>query len=178
MQPTTLVTLLLTACLATGPAFAEKIDAGMTAPAWELESGDGTEFNFPADVEGEASILFFWATWCPYCHALMPYLRQIEDDYATHGVKVYAIDFKDDADPVEYMEKLGWNFMVFPLGDLVADDYGVFSSPGLLVVNREGVVIYRRKPTHAPPGKAIAEVWDAEIRAALDLAVGRSAAGS
>ena len=90
---------------------------------------------------------------------------------------VYAIDFKDDGDPVEYMEKLGWKFTVFPLGDLVADDYGVFSAPDILVVNRDGVVTYRRKPTRAPPGTAIAEVWDAEIRAALDRAVGRTAAG-
>ncbi|MGB5512531.1 MAG: TlpA disulfide reductase family protein [Woeseiaceae bacterium] len=177
MQRGTLIALILATCLATGPAYAESVDAGMTAPAWELESGDGTEFSFPTDAKGEASILFFWATWCPYCHALMPYLQKIQDDYSECGVTVYAIDFKDDGDPVEYMEKLGWKFTVFPLGDLVADDYGVFSAPGILVVNRDGVVTYRRKPTRAPPGTAIAEVWDAEIRAALDRAVGRTAAG-
>lgn len=178
MPPKTLVALMLAAWLATAPAYAEKIDAGMTAPEWELETGDGMGFNFPADAEGDASILFFWATWCPYCHALMPYLQRIQDDYSEYGVTVYAIDFKDDGDPVQYMEKLGWNFVVFPLGDLVADDYGVFSAPGILIVDRQGIVTYRRKPTNAPPGKAIAEIWDAEIRQALDSTVRSDATGS
>ena len=178
MRPVVLAVLALSACLAWGPLQAERIDAGMVAPAWEMEAGDGTEFSFPDDVEGKASIVFFWASWCPYCHAIMPYLQEIQEDYAEYGVRIYAINFKDDADPIEYMSGLGWDFMVFPLGDLVADDYGVISSPGVLVVDAEGIVRYRRKRTRAPPGKAIAEVWDAQIREALDLALGRMPEGS
>ena len=73
----------------------------------------------------------FTTSWCPYCHAVMPFLQQIQEDYAEFGVKIYAINFHDDSNPVEYMNELGWDFMVFPLGDLVADDYGVISSPGV-----------------------------------------------
>lgn len=175
MRPYFLATLALTACLVSAPSQASRIDAGMVAPEWELEAADGTQFSFPADVEGRASILFFWASWCPYCHAIMPNLQQIQEDYSEYGVKIYAINFKDDADPVEYMNELGWDFVVFPLGDLVADDYGVVSSPGVLVVDEEGVVTYRRKRTKAPAGKAIADVWDAQIRESLDLALGRKA---
>lgn len=178
MRANFLAALAMIACLVSAPLHAQRIDAGMAAPEWEMEATDGTEFSFPADVEGRASILFFWASWCPYCRAIMPYLQRIQDDYSEYGLKIYAINFKDDVDPVEYMNELGWDFMVFPLGDLVADDYGVVSSPGVLVVNEEGVVTYRRKRTKAPPGKAIAEVWDAQIREALDLALGREPAGA
>jgi thiol-disulfide isomerase/thioredoxin len=178
MRPVALFALAVSACLAWGPLQAERIDAGMAAPPWEMEAGDGTEFSFPADVEGKASILFFWASWCPYCHAIMPYLQQIQEDYSEYGVRIYAINFHDDSDPVEYMSGLGWDFMVFPLGDLVADEYGVISSPGVLVVDSGGMVTYRRKRTRAPPGKAIAEVWDAQIREALDLALDRAPAGA
>ncbi len=103
----------------------------------------------------------------------MPYLKQIQDDYAQAGVRVYAINFKDDGDPIEHMKKLGYPFLVLPLGDLVADDYNVWSAPGLIVVDGEGTVAYRRGTTRAPPGTEIAELWDAELRAALDEVLGR-----
>ena len=165
--------IILLACLSmvTAPAAAEKVVAGMPAPAWTMETADGEELSFPGDMQGDAGILLFWATWCPYCKAVMPYLDKIVDDYAEHGVQVYAIDFKDDGDPVAEMAERGHDFIVLPLGDLVADEYGVWSAPGILVVDREGMVVYRRGPTHAPPGTKIAEVWDAEVREALDRAL-------
>lgn len=171
-----IVTLCLT--LIAGPASADKVDAGMPAPPWEMTTADGQDISFPEDVEGEASILLFWATWCPYCKALMPHLQKILVDYRDYGVQVYALDFKDDGDPVAEMAERGYDFVVLPLGDLVADDYGVISAPGVLVVDKEGMVVYRRRPTRAPPGKAIAEVWDEEIREALDLALGGSEEGA
>ena len=171
-----IATLCLT--LIAAPAAAEKIEAGMPAPPWDMTTADGQQFSFPEDVEGEASILLFWATWCPYCKALMPYLQKIVVDYRDYGVQVYALDFKDDGDPVAEMEERGYDFVVLPLGDLVADDYGVISAPGVLVVDKEGMVVYRRRPTRAPPGKAIALVWEEEIREALDLALGRSEEGA
>ena len=155
----------------TGSLHAQPIDAGMTAPEWELTDSGGRDVDFPADSQGQPSILFFWASWCPYCHIVMPYLQEIIEDYAEHGVVVYAINFKDDVDPVAYMADKGYDFVVLPLGDLVADEYGVFSSPGLLVVNGEGMVTYRRRRTQAPPGTAIAEVWDQQVREALDQAL-------
>jgi thiol-disulfide isomerase/thioredoxin len=167
------------ACLlmAAVPAGAENIQAGMVAPPFTLETADGSDFAFPQDASGQATILFFWATWCPYCKAVMPYLQRIVEAYADYGVQVLAIDFKDDGDPVATMAELGYEFVVLPLGDLVAEEYGVWSAPGLLVVDGAGTVVYRRGPTHAPPGKAIAEVWDEQVRAALDVALGRTAEG-
>jgi len=166
-----LVAALLWAAIPT-TLHAEVVDAGMPAPEWTMEDTEGHEVNFPADAAGRPSILFFWASWCPYCHAVMPFLERIVVDYADHGVTVYAINFKDDGDPARYMTEHGYQFIVLPLGDLVADDYGVVSSPGLLVVDGDGIVTYRRKVTRAPPGAAIAQVWDGQVREALDRALG------
>lgn len=163
----------MAACLsiAAGSATAQRIEAGMSAPPWTLETAEGNELSFPEDMRGEAGILLFWATWCPYCKAVMPYLDRIVADYAEYGVEVFAIDFKDDGDPVAMMAELGYDFVVLPLGDLVADEYGVWGAPGILVVDRDGMVVYRRGPTRAPPGTAIAEIWDREVREALDRAL-------
>jgi hypothetical protein len=40
--------------------------------------------------------------------------------------------------------------------------------PGLMVVDGEGSVIYRRGWTTLPAGSKVAEQWDGEVRAALD----------
>lgn len=168
---------IMLSVVATAVGQADAIDAGMPAPEWTLSDGDGNEVTFPADAAGRPSILFFWASWCPYCKIMMPYLQDITVDYGEQGVTVYAINFKDEVDPVEYMEELGFDFVVLPLGDLVADDYGVISSPGLMVVDGDGMVTYRRRTTRAPPGTAIAEVWDQQLREALDRALGAADAG-
>ncbi len=164
-----LAVLILLAAI--GPAGA--VQPGDPGPEWELTSAEGEEIVFPAHARGAPAVLFFWATWCPYCHAVMPYLDAIRSDYAEAAVNIYAINFKDDGDPVAHMQELGYGFVVLPLGDLVADDYGVWGAPGLLVTDGEGNVVYRRGDTQAPPGTAIAEQWDREIRAALDAALGR-----
>jgi thiol-disulfide isomerase/thioredoxin len=149
------------------------VQSGDPAPEWELETGEGETVSYPGHADGAPSVLFFWATWCPYCHAVMPYLETIQEEYAADGVRIYAINFKDDGDPVAHMAELGHDFIVLPLGDLVADDYGVWGAPGLIVVDGGGTVVYRRGSTEAPPGKAIAEQWDGEIRAALQVALQR-----
>jgi cytochrome c biogenesis protein CcmG/thiol:disulfide interchange protein DsbE len=172
--PILAIALLFT--VAPAKLVAEVIDAGMPAPEWTMSDTAGKDITFPDDADGHPSILFFWASWCPYCHAVMPFLQGIVEDYAEHGVTVYAINFKDDADPVEYMSEKGYDFVVLPLGDLVADEYGVFSSPGILVVDGDGIVTYRRRVTRAPPGVAIAQVWDEQIREALDRALGPAGA--
>lgn len=160
-------TVIVLLCLSLAlPSLAAGV--GDKAPEWTLDAVDGREIHYPQVAGGKVSILFFWATWCPYCHAVMPYLQQLKKDYAERGIEVYAIDFKDDGDPAEHMREAGYDFVVLPTGDLVADDYDVWSAPGLLIVDGQGVIRYRRGVTKAPPGKEIAEFWDRQMRAVLE----------
>ena len=169
----TFITIIVLMALTLTGLSALAVEEGDPAPAFSLTDGQGREIAFPEHSAGAPAIVFFWATWCPYCHALMPYLQQIKNDYAEHGVEVYAISFRDDGDPVEHMHELGHDFIVMPVGDLVADDYDVWSAPGILVVDGKGVVRYKRRSVGADvkPGKELAEFWDGKIRAALELAL-------
>lgn len=147
------------------------VEIGDPAPPWSLTSHEGTEIDFPRVAEGKPAVLFFWATWCPYCHAVMPHLQQIREDYAEFEVEIYAIDFKDDGDPVAHIQELGYDFVVLPAGDLVADEYGVIGAPGLMVVDQRGIIAYSREPTEGRPNLSIADQWNEEIRTALDRLV-------
>jgi thiol-disulfide isomerase/thioredoxin len=172
-RPGAAAAVCLAGVLILGAPAAWAVQAGDEAPSWELHDAAGEEIAFPGHAAGAPSVIFFWATWCPYCKAVMPNLQQILRDYRDEGVNVYAISFKDDGDPVAHMAGQDYEFVVLPLGDLVADDYDVWSAPGLIVVDGTGTVVYRRGHTRAPPGQEIADLWDEEIRAALETALNR-----
>ena len=53
-------------------------------------------------------------------------------------------------------------------GDDIAEDYGVKFIPGLMVVDGDGTVAYRRSWTELPPGTTVAELWSDQVRATLD----------
>lgn len=152
------------------PAFA--VDQGGVAPAWQAVDLQGEPVSFPELAEGKPAIFIFWATWCPYCKAFMPYLKKIHEDYGSERILIVAVNSKDkDGDKVAYVNALGFPVVAIPDGDGIAAEYGVRFIPGLMVVDGSGTVSYRRHSTELPPGKTIAQLWSEQVRAALDQAL-------
>jgi len=160
--------------LAMSGAFAS-VEQGDMAPPWQARDFAGRTVDFPAVTQGKPAIVVFWATWCPYCKAFMPYLKTIEADYAKHGVKVIAIDVKEDGrgDPKAYVQGLGFSPVAVANGDSVMQAYGIRYIPGLLIVDGKGRVAYKRPWTDLPAGQTVAELWDGQVRTALDALVRR-----
>lgn len=155
--------------LAITPALA--VERGDRAPAWQgTDLVDGAQVAFPEVLDGSPAVLIFWATWCPYCKAFMAYAGGIQADYADHGVRLITFNAKErgKGDPKSYIEGLGFPLIAIAEADAVADAYGVRFIPGLMVVDGDGVVAYRRGWTDLPAGQTVAEQWDGEVRAALD----------
>ena len=68
-------------------------------------SGDSVRFS---DLEGQAVVLNFWATWCPPCRREMPLLDAIQKQYKSRGLSVVGIDVGEDADVVRrYIASIG-----------------------------------------------------------------------
>jgi thiol-disulfide isomerase/thioredoxin len=164
---------VLTLTLLVWTAAAWAVEAGDPAPAWVGRDVRGELVSFPALAEGNPAVVVFWATWCPYCKAFMPYLEAIQRDYAADGVRIVAINSLERGvgDPVAYLEGLGFPVVGILDGDAIATAYDVQFIPGLMVVDGSGVVSYRRASTDLPPGRTLSEFWDAEVRDALDLAL-------
>ena len=146
------------------------VEKGDAAPAWRATDFDGGAVDFPAVAAGKPTVVVFWATWCPYCKAFMPYLKNIQADYAAYGVKIVAIDAKEDGqgDPRAYVRALGFKPVAVANGDAIADDYGIKYIPGVLIVDGKGVVAWRRPWTDLPAGRQVAELWDKQVRGALN----------
>ncbi len=157
-------------------AAAWAVEAGDPAPAWIGSDVHGEPVSFPAVAGGKPAVVVFWATWCPYCKAFMPYLEAIQRDYAADGVQIVAINALERGigDPEAYLEGLGFPVLGILEGDDIAVAYGVQFIPGLMVVDGAGLVSYRRASTDLPPGQTLSEFWALEVREALDLALRRS----
>ena len=76
------------------------VEQGDVAPPWRARDFAGQSIDFPAVTRGKPAVVVFWATWCSYCKAFMPYLKNIQNDYAAHDVKIVAINAKEDGNVI------------------------------------------------------------------------------
>jgi len=124
---------------------AEEITAvAPQAPTWELKTQSGDVIS-SAQLDGKATILHFWATWCPYCKVLQPKLVELEKKYQHQGVKLVAISFNEDdgALPQDELAARGYSFPTAVNGDEVAMLYGVKGTPTTYFINKNKQVIFK-----------------------------------
>lgn len=157
-------------CLAACAGDSREIGRGDDAPAFEATSFDGTAVSFPELLDDKPAVVVFWATWCSYCKAFMPYLKEIQADYGTDEISVLTINAKEDGsgDPAAYIADLDFPVIAVADGDAIAADYDVEYIPGLMIVDADGVIAYRRAWTELPAGDTVARLWSLQVRSNLD----------
>lgn len=128
-----LLALLWLAC----PAWA----APSLAPDWTLTRSDGQPLRFQDDARGRHAVLFFWTTWCPHCARALPYMEALHREFAPRDVRFYALDIWEDGDAVAYFRAHGYHLPLFLAADLVAEDYGIDGTPGIVVVDASGRLV-------------------------------------
>jgi peroxiredoxin len=82
----------------------------------------------------------------------MPYLQQINDQYAQRGVVVLGLDSGEDAATVkEYTISTNYTFpLLLGAEPSVTTQYFVDAYPTTLVIDRNGKIIYRAAGTDGP----------------------------
>lgn len=147
--------------------------SGLAAPSFDANTVDGRSFSYPGDFAEKPTIVLVWSTWCPYCKAVMPRLSEISADYRQHGLEIIAINAKErgHGDPAVYVEEAGYDFWTVADGDELADRFDVKYLPGLFVVSGDGEIAYRRGWTELPAGQTVADFWETELRATLEVLV-------
>jgi thiol-disulfide isomerase/thioredoxin len=150
---------------------ADKSSIGTVWTGTDLVTGE--QVTFPAVLKHKPAVLLFWATWCPYCKAFMPYAREIQADYADRGVQLVTFNAKErgEGDPKAYVEGLGFPMIAIADADDIAELYGVKFIPGLMVVDGTGKITYQRGWTDLPAGRTVAGQWSDQVRGALDKLV-------
>lgn len=170
--------LLIFFCLLSGAALAA--DARV-APDFTLESVSGESITLSDVAAEQPVILLFWATWCPYCKALMPHIQSIRLEHGDK-VRVVAVHFRDDkGDPAAFIRNAGYDFTVLRDGNDVAKKFDVWGTPGLLLIDQDRNIRFNLyelpKPefpvsegelSHPQRAAYRAPYWAAEIRKSLD----------
>ena len=145
---------------------------GDVAPSWQATNFQGESVSYPELASGKPTVIIFWASWCSYCKAFMPYLKGIQQEYGVEGVEIVAVNFREDeaedGDPDAYIKDTGITLTAIRDGEDIAAAYGIRNVPGLMVVDSDGIISYRRGRTNLPAGQTIAELWDENVRTALD----------
>ena len=156
----------------------------VVAPDWSLETAEGNVIRLSEAVDERPVILFFWASWCPFCKLLMPHLQSIAIEY-DGSVDILALSILDDGEPAEFIRQRGYDFTVLPDADPVAEQYGIFATPGIVIVDGQQVIRFDLNDLPRPDvpsetaeaGTAaiaayVAPYWAAEIQRRLDEVLG------
>ncbi len=160
---------------------AQAVSFGDQAPDWKgINLVDGRLVTFPDVLNDKPAVLVFWATWCPYCQAFMPYVKQIQADYADHGIQIISFNALERGvgNPRAYVEALDFPQVAIARADRIAEEYDVQFIPGLMVVDANGLVVYRRKSTDLPAGRTVSEQWASEVRQVLNILIENNYVGT
>ncbi len=89
------------------------IMVGDRVPDFTLINLAGEPVYF-SDLEGQAVVLNFWATWCPPCRREMPLLDSVQQAYAARGLTIVGVDLDEPAEVVKrYVERIGVQYPIW-----------------------------------------------------------------
>ncbi len=115
-------------------------DSAYQGTDWTLNNLAG-ELITLSDYQGRPTLLVFWATWCPYCKKLLPGIAELNEKYESQGLKVLAVNIREDWKPEVYWRNFGYQFDTVLEGDEVAKIYGVSGTPGVVFIAPSGKVL-------------------------------------
>ena len=130
--------------------------AYINAPDFSLKDLQGKVFQL-SKQRGKPVLIFFGATWCPYCRNELPAYKEIYETYANRGLEVIYINIMESRVKVAKFAKT----YSLPFQILLDEDGGVASSfavvgvPTLVLIDKEGKIIKISQNTAGLPLKKL-----------------------
>lgn len=126
---------------------AASLKPGDPAPEFNLEDLSGKKHTL-TDLRAKGpALLFFWSTECGFCRVMAPKLQKLHQERAAAGLTVAGIDidFNMRAEVEAFVRERKLDFLILH-GSLdnadAVEAYGVPGTPTLVVVGRDGRVVY------------------------------------
>jgi len=142
--------LALILCVITAALILFGTGDGLFAADIKLQNLNGKEVS-PGEYTGKQPvIMFFWASWCPYCQRDLKELNQAAPKLKEKGIAVLTVDLGESkARVARFMQvnALSLEVLLDENGDF-SDSYGVFGIPTFIIFDKNGKEASRR---HAFP---------------------------
>jgi peroxiredoxin len=139
--------ILLFGLLLSASVAAAGLKPGDTAPDFTLQDLSGKKHTL-SDLRAKGpALLFFWSTECGFCRVMAPKLQQLHAERSAAGLTVAGIDidFNMREQVEEFVRERKLDYLILH-GSLdnadVVEAYGVPGTPTLVVVGRDGQVVY------------------------------------
>ena len=118
---------------------------GKPAPHFELpQLHEATKTFSERDMLGKVWVLNVWASWCVSCREEHPVLLDLA---ASGAVPVYGLNYKDRReDGLAWLKGMGdpYKISIFDFDGRVGIDYGVYGVPETYVIDKSGIIRYKR----------------------------------
>jgi thiol-disulfide isomerase/thioredoxin len=76
----------------------------------EVPMLDGSMFK-PADADGQVLVLYWWASWCPFCAIQSPMMNQLWLEQQPRGLRFLGLSIdKKPEDALAYLQRRGHRF--------------------------------------------------------------------
>ena len=109
-------------------------------------------------------LLYFWATWCPYCAKELPAaIEQLARAYGDRSLTVLAVNIEERPETVRSwvrQHKVTVPVLLDADGEVSAD-YRVTATPTTILVDRAGRLLARAVGTRPWAGEKARPLWDA-----------------
>ena len=136
------------------------IPVGEKAPGFTAETVGGGSVSV-GDGEAGATMLVFFATWCPHCQREAPVMSELESQYDDLQLVMVGIDAQDNPDKMrQFAEEYDIESPAV-YEPLLGSEYGVSGYPTVYVLDENNKVV------GAHSGEAPREVYEAWIEEAL-----------
>ena len=130
--------------------------AGQPFPVLDVDHHLGEALPSADSLKGQVVVAFFWAHWCGDCKQQLPILEQLHENYGERGVAILGptqlygyVSRGQDATPEQelaylrgaYQERYPIpSWMSVPVSQQNFLDFGVSTTPTLVVIDRDGIV--------------------------------------
>ena len=115
------------------------------APAFQLPQLHDTGRSLtPQDMKGKVWVFNVWASWCVACLEEHPLLVELSK---RNLVPIVGLNYKDNrADALQWLQKRGdpYTLSAQDADGRVGIDYGVYGVPETYVIDKEGIIRFKR----------------------------------
>ena len=114
------------------------------------------EGKIPSNLSGKVILIDFWASWCGPCKASFPVLNDLQNDYASKGLLVIAVNQdKTPALMTAFLEEHTVSFLTLrDANNLLVEAADVQSMPSSFIVDRSGKIRFVHTGFHGEKSTA------------------------